>query len=112
MTPQQIHANRSLIAFILSNEVKVKLPDIREILKCDGPEDVRRCIANGRRLRRKLDELTAAAALKSENEALQTFLQNVPAGGGNISRPDLERLVRESFRGGMATLRACKPFQI
>lgn len=52
MTPTQIVDTRAFLAWWLSTEAKAKIPEIRAILRCRRPDDVRTLVARGRRLRK------------------------------------------------------------
>lgn len=50
LTEQQIYEQRACVAFRLSEEGGLKIPNIRAVLRCGGPEEVRKLLARGERI--------------------------------------------------------------
>jgi hypothetical protein len=54
LSPLGIFEHRAVVAWRLSTEHALKIPNIRAVLRCKGPDEVRRLIARGARVANKM----------------------------------------------------------
>jgi hypothetical protein len=65
-----IHEQRAKLAALLKVDQQMSIPNIRCVLRCSGPNEVRQLIGHGRRLRRTEQQAEAAwKPLPTELEA-------------------------------------------